>query len=135
MSLFHTHTERVESRIVPVTQKVVHEGMSGDRATQVLQDFESKAQANLVQAFRAQAGDNKLAGTVMVFRDPASIDFEAIAAFTVNGKEFRVRERLERTLDKQEAVRMLVKALSEALISEMLRKNVTSLKQLFGDPK
>ncbi len=132
MGLFTTHIVRVEDRIVPVVQKIVHEGMSADRATQVLSDFESKAQDNIVQAFRTQTGNNRMDGSVIVFRDQLTFSLCVVAAFTMNGKEFKLKEKIDKLLSPQEAIKFLVKAFSEKIAVDLLRDNSSELKQLFG---
>ena len=122
------HTERV----VPVVQKIVHEGMSADKATSVLQDFEEKAADNISDKFIFPKNDMGVSGAVYLSNNLLNMSIHAHIVFTINGKKYHFEEDIEEYWSREKAYRELVQKVSQSITGLLLNKSLESLRDTIG---
>lgn len=125
MGLFHTHT----TELVPYESRVVHEGVSADKATEILQGFEQKALSNVLEEFRLEG--NTLNGRLLISENVVSLDREAFVIFELNGKRHEVSVPLKHgyQLDKVSAARMMAEEISKAVTNSILKGAMNEVAQ------
>ncbi len=124
---------RIETRFYE--KRVVHEGVSADKATDILEGFEKKALENLAGEFRLES--NSLKGSILISENPASLDQDAIVLFELNGKRHQVKVPLERGLkfDGPSALRLFHKVISEAIAASLLKSSIGDAMKFLGRHK
>lgn len=119
--MFDTYVTRNGPSRIEVT---THEHRAPtDESVRLLREMESSALEQVLLRL-VSGSDNELRGTAVVYSDPSTRDEELVLSFALNGKEYRITDRLpplwrQRT-PKHEWAKLLLKAASEAIAEELL---------------